>query len=215
MYATLPLKAVNRRANLAARQLLHGLLSAPDRAAAESRPARCLHPGFLKLRERTSCFDRLVLPRVADQQNSVIRMKPYRQTRASGVWRRAKIRRARRASFRRCPAVLPGEMPLQRRSFDSGLGQLLRSTGRGRKSFDSVALGLSAFANDGQRRCLACSGDSIRPNDLLARQEKSHRPLGAARRSTPGAGPRSQCAAAARPASDRHSRDDCRSASGQ
>jgi hypothetical protein len=65
MYAALPSKAIDGRANLATRQLLDGLLQFWVFLAHDLFESHCSHSRFLKLREGTARFDRFMLPRVA------------------------------------------------------------------------------------------------------------------------------------------------------
>src|ERR1700693_5347660 len=61
MYAALPVKAVDGRSNLTARQLLDSLLQFRVLLPHNLFEPHRSHSSFLKLRERTARFDRLML----------------------------------------------------------------------------------------------------------------------------------------------------------
>lgn len=76
MDSALLAKALNCRANFAARQLLDCLLQLGVALPDDLIQLGCPHTGFLKLCERAARFYSLVLSRVADQENAVIGSKP-------------------------------------------------------------------------------------------------------------------------------------------
>src|ERR1019366_6213215 len=131
MYAALPVKASDARANLTTRQLLDGLLQFRVLLPHDLFEPHRSHSSFLKLRERTARFDRFMLPRVAHLQNPISRMKPFDEL--VHLARRGKRRLVEHIqSFLACVRLLsPRKMALQRRGLEAGLGQLLRRARRG------------------------------------------------------------------------------------
>src|SRR5208282_4875449 len=79
MHAALPVKAFDGRANLTTRQLLNSSLQFRVLLSHALFEPHRPHPGFLKLRERPTCFDGLMLPRIAYQQNPISHMKPFHE----------------------------------------------------------------------------------------------------------------------------------------
>jgi hypothetical protein len=66
MDSTLLAEALDCRANFATRQLLDRYLQLRIALPDYLVQFRCPHTRFLKLRERPACFDRLMLPSIAD-----------------------------------------------------------------------------------------------------------------------------------------------------
>src|SRR5580658_8755907 len=64
-----------------------------------------------------------------------------------------------------------GKMMLESRSLHASLSKLVRCARCRRKPLDPVALGFSALADDGERRCLTCAGNTIEAHNLLTAQE--------------------------------------------
>src|SRR5260370_19675828 len=145
MYATLPVQAVDSRANLTTRQLLDGLLQFRVLLSHNLFEPHRSHSSFLKLRERTARFDGFMLPRVADQQNPVSRMKPFQKI--VHLARRGERRLVEYIElFLACVWLFSSrQMALQSRGLYACLGPLLRRARGWSKTFDLVAFGLHSF----------------------------------------------------------------------
>jgi hypothetical protein len=61
------------------------------------------------------------------------------------------------------------QMLLERGSFHASLGKFLSSAQGWSKAFNAVSFRLGGFADYGECRCLARSGDTIQPDDFFAR----------------------------------------------
>ncbi len=76
MHPALPLKPLHGLADLSTGKLLDHLFELRVLLADNLFELHRPHTSFLQLRERPPCFDRLMLSRVADQENPVVRMEP-------------------------------------------------------------------------------------------------------------------------------------------
>jgi hypothetical protein len=72
MHAATPLKVLNRLADLAVGKMLDGLSQSRVFLANDFVEVRRVHPGFLKLLERSSCLHSLVLARVTHEYHPVL-----------------------------------------------------------------------------------------------------------------------------------------------
>ena len=75
MHSALPVKAFDGGSHLTVRQLFDGSFQLRVALTHDLIELRRAHPRFLKLRERATRFDGLVLARVAYQKDAVIRME--------------------------------------------------------------------------------------------------------------------------------------------
>ena len=119
------------------------------------------HARVLELREGPPGLNRLMLPPVADEQHTVIRMEPvHKLMHLPG--------RCQRGFVEYIEPFLPAirllstyQMLLQRGCLHACFPELLRCAGRWRETFHLIALGLRAFADHGQSCCLARACDAI------------------------------------------------------
>ena len=215
MDSALPVKVLDCLAHFATRKLLDDLFQFRVFLAHDLFELHRPHAGVLKLREGPSGLDRLMLPPVADQQHAVIRMEPvHKLMQLPGRCQRGFVEHIE-PLLASIGLLATCQMLLERRCLHACLGELLRRAGRWRETFDLVSLGLRAFADHGQRCCLARACNAVQSRQSSRAKEGSHLPPDVVKHSVPGAGLPSRCAPAAKPASDRRSRADCLPASGQ
>ena len=79
MGSALPIEILYCFAHLAPRKLFDHLFQFRVSLAHDLFELHCLHASVLELRERPSGLDRLMLPPVADEQYTVIRMEPVQK----------------------------------------------------------------------------------------------------------------------------------------
>ncbi len=154
--------------HLATRKLLDHLLQLWVFLSDDLFELHRFHPRVLELREGTPGLDCLMLPPITYQQHAIIGMKAiHKLVHLLGGRERGFIEHIQAAlsGVRLLPAC---KMLLQRGCFHACIGQLLRRAGRGREAFNLVPLRLCSFTDDGQRRCLARTGDAIQPYQFFA-----------------------------------------------
>src|ERR1035441_9313081 len=170
MDAALPLQSGDSLSHLATRKLLDGLLQLRIALADNLLQLHRLHARVLELDKDAARLDGFILARVAYQQNAVVRMQAaHKLVHLLGGRKRTLVHHIEPVLARVRP-LASGKMGLQSLGLDTGLAQLLRRAGRGRKALDLVPGMLRALAHHGQRRSLARAGDSIQTDNLLARE---------------------------------------------
>ena len=116
--------------------------------------AECLTQRCCVIRENlcilSAARDGLMLPPVAYQQNTIIRMETIHKVMHLPSGRQRRFVKNVQALFTRVGFLAAREMLLERRSFHPCLGKFLRGPGCGRKTFDMVSLGHCRFADNGQ-----------------------------------------------------------------
>ena len=125
---------------------------------------------ILKLGKWPSGFYGFVLPVIAYQQDTVMRMKPFDEVMHLPS-------RCQRRFIEHIEPFLAGvwmfstrQMLLQRGRFHARLGEFLRRARCGRKPFDPVSIRFRTFTNNGHHGRLAGAGYSSRSTKTLSAQ---------------------------------------------
>ena len=79
MHTALPPEIVNRLVHMTVGELLDGLFQSGVFLTNDLIEVRCVHPGFLKLLERSTGLHSLVLARVANEDYSVLIFQPAQE----------------------------------------------------------------------------------------------------------------------------------------
>ena len=171
MDSSLLLQAPDSFSDVATRKLLDRLFQLRITLPHDLIELERLHAGILQLRKDAAGFNRLMLARIADKENAVVRMEAAHKL--VHLFRRCKRTLVDHIqTMLACiDSLAAGKMGLQGPGLDAGIGQLLRRSGGRRKPFDRIAGSLRTLAHDGQCRGLASACNSIQADNLFPRKK--------------------------------------------
>ncbi|HYT76721.1 MAG TPA: hypothetical protein VEL79_18335, partial [Vicinamibacterales bacterium] len=167
VHAPLLPELVNRGADLATGEVFNGLLQRGVLLPHDGVETNRLDAGVLQLVIRSARLDGMMLARVSDEQDAIVRTEPVQE-----VVHLPRAREARFVDHIEPRGAIPGvgrldKMTLHGLRRDAGVGESVRRAGRGGEPFHAVAVPLGRSTDRSQRRRFAGPRDAFQGDDAV------------------------------------------------